>query len=37
MAAVDVLLNRLMQSEFGLYTIRVEDDDEDFVDIFSMS
>jgi hypothetical protein len=36
MAAVDVLLNRLMQSEFGLYTIRVNDDDNDFAHVFSM-
>jgi hypothetical protein len=36
MADVDVLLNRTMQSEFGLYTIRVEDDDDNFADIFSM-
>jgi hypothetical protein len=37
MAATDVLLNRIMQSEFGLYTIRVEDDDNNFADVFSMS
>jgi len=36
MAATDVLLNRTMQSEFGLYTIRVEDDDNNFADVFSM-
>jgi hypothetical protein len=36
MAAADVLLNKTMQSEFGLYTIHVEDDDDDFVDVFSM-
>jgi hypothetical protein len=36
MAATDVLLNRLMQSEFGLYTIRVEDNDDNFADVFSM-
>jgi hypothetical protein len=36
MAAADVLLNRTMQSEFGLYTIRVKDDDDDFADVFSM-
>ncbi|CAM6009373.1 unnamed protein product [Sphagnum balticum] len=36
MAAADVLLNRTMQSKFGIYTIRVEDDDDDFADIFSM-
>jgi hypothetical protein len=36
MAAADVLLNRTMQSEFGLYTIRVEDDDNDFADVLSM-
>ncbi len=36
MAAADVLLNRLMQFEFGLYTIRVEDDEDDFADVFSM-
>ncbi len=36
MAGTDVLLNRLMQSEFGLYTIHVEDDDDDFADVFSM-
>jgi hypothetical protein len=36
MAAANVLLNRLMQSEFGLYTIRVEDNDDDFANVFSM-
>ncbi len=36
MAATDILLNRTMQSEFGLYTIRVENDDDDFTDVFSM-
>jgi hypothetical protein len=36
MADADVLLNRLMQSEFSLYTIRVENDDDDFADVFSM-
>ncbi len=36
MAAADVLLNKTMQFEFGLYTIHVEDDDNDFADIFSM-
>ncbi len=36
MAAADVLLNRTMQSEFGIYTIRVENDDDDFADVFSM-
>jgi hypothetical protein len=36
MAATDVLLNILMQSEFGLYTIRVEDNDDNFADVFSM-
>ncbi|CAK9877001.1 unnamed protein product [Sphagnum jensenii] len=36
MADADVLLNRTMQSEFGFYTICVEDDDDDFADVFSM-
>jgi hypothetical protein len=36
MAIADVLLNITMQSEFGLYTINVEDDDDNFADIFSM-
>ncbi len=36
MAAAVVLLNRTMQSKFGIYTIRVEDDDDDFADVFSM-
>ncbi len=37
MVAANVLLNRTMQSEFSLYTIRVEDDDDDFANVFSMS
>ncbi|CAK9868208.1 unnamed protein product [Sphagnum jensenii] len=36
MVATDALLNRTIQSEFGLYTIHVEDNDNDFADIFSM-
>ncbi|CAK9226006.1 unnamed protein product [Sphagnum troendelagicum] len=36
MAVANILLNRLMQSEFDLYTIHVENDDDDFVDVFSM-
>ncbi|CAK9873563.1 unnamed protein product [Sphagnum jensenii] len=36
MAVADILLNKTMQTKFGLYTICVEDDDDDFANVFSM-